>query len=171
MTAMAHEPVATDHETLLDYSALETPEGFRAELIGGGAGGVRGEFRWMGCPAKASPWSWRSRRASPGRTASPSGAAFARAGIPLYLLVDRKKSALTLFSDPTADDYVANNHRPLRQTPPPPRPLLLRPGDDRLPLNPEDPGPRAPAPELPLPPWPMTSVPSARSTSPSGAST
>lgn len=36
MTAMAHEPIATDHETLLDYFlALETPEGFRAELIEG----------------------------------------------------------------------------------------------------------------------------------------
>lgn len=36
MTAMAHAPMPTDEETLLDYFlALETPTGFRAELIEG----------------------------------------------------------------------------------------------------------------------------------------
>ncbi|MER7991060.1 Uma2 family endonuclease [Streptomyces noursei] len=36
MTAMAHEPSATDKETLLDFFlSLDTPEGFRAELVEG----------------------------------------------------------------------------------------------------------------------------------------
>ncbi|ANZ17695.1 Uma2 family endonuclease [Streptomyces noursei] len=36
MTAMAHEPMATDKETLLDFFlSLDTPEGFRAELVEG----------------------------------------------------------------------------------------------------------------------------------------
>ena len=36
MTAMAHEPMPTQDNTLLDgFLALETPTGFRAELIEG----------------------------------------------------------------------------------------------------------------------------------------
>ncbi|MFG2131564.1 Uma2 family endonuclease [Streptomyces sp. NPDC048751] len=37
---------------------------------------------------------------------------YARAGIPLYLLVDREASATTLFMDPVKDDYREHHTRP-----------------------------------------------------------
>lgn len=43
----------------------------------------------------------------------------ARAGIPLYLLVDREKKTVTLFSEPKDDDYVADVRVPFG------RPLAL----------------------------------------------
>ncbi|MEU5213268.1 Uma2 family endonuclease [Streptomyces sp. NPDC020742] len=48
---------------------------------------------------------------------------YARAGIPLYLLVDRSKAAITLFSDPSGDDYVGNNTAPLGKPLPLPAPF------------------------------------------------
>ncbi|AZM62605.1 hypothetical protein DMA10_18750 [Streptomyces sp. WAC 01420] len=38
---------------------------------------------------------------------------YARGGIPLYLLVDREASAITLFSDPEKDEYRERRTRPL----------------------------------------------------------
>jgi Uma2 family endonuclease len=38
---------------------------------------------------------------------------YARGGIPLYLLVDREASSITLFSDPEKDDYRELCTRPL----------------------------------------------------------
>ncbi|MGW9492988.1 Uma2 family endonuclease [Streptomyces prasinus] len=38
---------------------------------------------------------------------------YARGGIPLYLLVDRETSSITLFSDPERDDYREQCTRPL----------------------------------------------------------
>ena len=38
---------------------------------------------------------------------------YARGGIPLYLLVDREASSITLFSAPEKDDYREHSTRPL----------------------------------------------------------
>ncbi|WP_407287056.1 Uma2 family endonuclease [Streptomyces sp. BP-8] len=37
---------------------------------------------------------------------------YARAGIPLYLLVDREKSTMTLFSEPAGEDYTGIHRSP-----------------------------------------------------------
>ncbi|MFC5720328.1 Uma2 family endonuclease [Streptomyces gamaensis] len=166
MTVMAHEPAPTQEETLLDYFlALETPEGFRAELIEGEifvspapdgdhedhvSGIVREVLRKSStdmdvsghkglklprgglCPknyvipdATFAPRELRLFRGAPSWMA-PDGIAmvvevtstkperdrvakrhcYARAGIPLYLVVDRKESVVLLFSEPMDDDYA-----------------------------------------------------------------
>ncbi|MFI0501914.1 Uma2 family endonuclease [Streptomyces albogriseolus] len=38
---------------------------------------------------------------------------YARGGIPLYLLVDRETSSITLFGDPEGDEYREHRTRPL----------------------------------------------------------
>lgn len=164
MTAMAHEPL-TQAEVLLEgFLALDTPEGFRAELIGGeivvtpppdgdhedyiglivdqvarrartrmqfsgnkglklrSGGGCpknhaipdgtfaplelrlfRGAESWMAPEGVALVVEVTSTKPQADREAKRR--CYARGGIPLYLLIDRDDSSVTLFSDPENDDY------------------------------------------------------------------
>jgi Uma2 family endonuclease len=161
---MAHEPL-TQAEVLLEgFLALDTPEGFRAELIEGEivvtpppdgdhedhinlivkqvirqsrtdmdvsgnkglklkSGGAcpknhaipdatfapthlhlfRGADAWMPCEGVAMVVEVTSTKPEADREAKRR--CYARGGIPLYLLIDRDASSLTLFSDPEKDDY------------------------------------------------------------------
>ncbi|WP_367323577.1 Uma2 family endonuclease [Streptomyces sp. HUAS ZL42] len=163
MTAVAHEPIT--QELLLEwFLALETPEGFRAELIEGeivvtpppdgdhedyiglivgqvirrsrtdmqfsGNKGLKlgkaegcpkdhvipdgtfapGELRlyrgaepWMPCRGVAMVLEVTSTK--PRNDREVKRRCYARGGIPLYLLVDRDVSQVTLFSDPEKSDY------------------------------------------------------------------
>ncbi|MFD7278443.1 Uma2 family endonuclease [Streptomyces sp. NPDC059862] len=163
MTAMAHEPIT--QELLLEwFLALDTPEGFRAELIEGeivvtpppdgdhehyisriatqmirrsrtdmdfsGNKGLklknadgcpkdhvipdgtfapadlqlyRGADPWMPCEGVAMVLEVTSTKPKTDREIKRR--CYARGGIPLYLLVDRSVSSVTLFSDPEKDDY------------------------------------------------------------------
>ena len=164
MTAVAHEPITPAEGLLEIFLALETPEGFRAELIegeivvtpppdgdhedyielvvqqvygrsrtrmqfsgnkglklqGGGAcprdhvipDGTfaprqlrlyRGADSWMPCDGVAMVLEVTSTKPQTDREAKRR--CYARGGIPLYLLVDRDASSITLFSDPQNDDY------------------------------------------------------------------
>lgn len=164
MTAMAHEPL-TQAEVLLEgFLALDTPEGFRAELIEGEivvtpppdgdhedyinvvlkqvlrksrtdmdysgnkglklrSGGAcpknhaipdgtfaptglrlfRGADPWMAPEGVALVVEVTSTKPQADREAKRR--CYARGGIPLYLLIDRDDSSVTLFSDPENDDY------------------------------------------------------------------
>lgn len=164
MTAMAHEPL-TQAEVLLEgFLALDTPEGFRAELIEGeivvtpppdgdhedylglivdqvarrartrmqfsgnkglrlrSGGGCpknhaipdgtfaplelrlfRGAESWMPPEGVALVVEVTSTKPQADREAKRR--CYARGGIPLYLLIDRDDSSVTLFSDPENDDY------------------------------------------------------------------
>jgi len=164
MTAMAHEPL-TQAEVLLEgFLALDTPEGFRAELIEGEivvtpppdgdhedhinlivkqvirrsrtdmdvsgnkglklkSGGAcpknhaipdatfapthlrlfRGADAWMPCEGVAMVVEVMPTK--PGADREAKRRCYARGGIPLYLLIERDASSLTLFSDPEKDDY------------------------------------------------------------------
>lgn len=164
MTAMAHEPL-TQAEVLLEgFLALDTPEGFRAELIEGeivvtpppdgdhedyiglivdqvarrartrmqfsgnkglklrSGGGCpknhaipdgtfapldlrlfRGADPWMPCEGIALVVEVTSTKPQADREAKRR--CYARGGIPLYLLIDRDESSVTLFSDPEDADY------------------------------------------------------------------
>ncbi|MER5755026.1 Uma2 family endonuclease [Streptomyces sp. NPDC002088] len=164
MTAMAHEPL-TQEEVLLDgFLALDTPEGFRAELVEGeivvtpppdgdhedyiglivsqvirrsrtemqfsGNKGLklgkaeacpkdhvipdgtfapkvlrlyRGADPWMPCQGVAMVLEVTSTKPKADREVKRR--CYARAGIPLYLLVDRDTSEVTLLRDPRQDDY------------------------------------------------------------------
>ncbi|WP_423509465.1 Uma2 family endonuclease [Streptomyces xinghaiensis] len=166
MSAMAHEhePLTQEEVLLEGFLALDTPEGFRAELIEGdivvtpppeGAheanisriirqvarrsavdmdvSGNKGlmvpragqcvknhvipdltfaEARmglfddaeaWMPCDEVAMAVEVTSTRADRDRTTKRH--CYARGGIPLYLLVDREKCSVTLFSEPGEGDY------------------------------------------------------------------
>lgn len=165
MTAMACEPLSQADDVLLEgFLALETPEGFRAELIEGeivvtpppggdhencinqivkqvvrqsatdmdasGHKGLRlaksgmcprhhvipdqtfapadldlfpGADPWMPCDGVALVVEVTSRRADRDRHAKRH--CYAVSSIPLYLLVDRERGSVTLFSDPKGDDY------------------------------------------------------------------
>ncbi|MDT3398707.1 Uma2 family endonuclease [Streptomyces sp. B1866] len=58
---------------------------------------------WMPCDGVAMVCEVTSAWADRDRTAKRH--CYARGGIPLYLLVDRERSSVTLFSDPEKDDY------------------------------------------------------------------
>ncbi len=163
MTAMAHEPITRD--LLLEWFLdLDTPEGFRAELIEGeivvtpppdgdhedyiglivsqvhrrsvtdmqfsgnkglklkNAEGLladhvipdgtfaprksrlyRGAEPWMPCDGVTLVLEVTSTKPKADRETKRH--AYARGGVPYYLLVDRQESSITLFSDPGHDDY------------------------------------------------------------------
>ncbi|MGJ5750969.1 Uma2 family endonuclease [Streptomyces puniciscabiei] len=164
MTAMAHEPLTQADVLLEGFLALDTPEGFRAELIEGEivvtpppdgdhedciglilnqvikrsrtdmqfsgnkglklkSGGrcpkdhvipdgtfapselrlFRGADPWMPSDGVAMVLEVTSTKPTADRDAKRH--CYARAGIPLYLLVDRDTSSVTLFSDPRNEDY------------------------------------------------------------------
>ncbi len=166
MSAMAHEPLTQDHDHVLleGFLALDTPEGFRAELIEGeivvtpppdgdhesyinmilkqvirrsasdmdfsgnkgltvprGGLCVRnhvipdgtfapteldlfpGAESWMPCEGVSMVVEVTSTK--PDRDRKAKRHCYARGGIPLYLLVDRDNSDVTLFSDPENGDY------------------------------------------------------------------
>ncbi|MCT2590159.1 Uma2 family endonuclease [Streptomyces sp. N2-109] len=161
---MAHEPLSQEEVLLEGFLALDTPEGFRAELIEGeivvtpppdgdhedyislilkqvvresstdmdfsankglkvtrGPSGLthrvipdgtwtptdrrlfRGAESWMPTEGVAMVAEVTSSRADRDREAKRR--CYAQGRIPLYLLVDRSRSAVTLFSDPTDGDY------------------------------------------------------------------
>ncbi|GAA2299520.1 Uma2 family endonuclease [Streptomyces caniferus] len=183
MTAMAHEPMPTQDDILLEgFLALETPTGFRAELIEGeiavtpppdgdhedylslvseqvmqlsatamqfsGHKGLvlphaagrpadhvipdatiapralrlfRGAPPWMPSDGVAMVVEVTSRKPHKDRVAKRHG--YARSGIPLYLLIDRDKSAVTLFSEPEGEDYLATHIAPFGKPLPLPAPF------------------------------------------------
>ncbi|MFD5626993.1 Uma2 family endonuclease [Streptomyces sp. NPDC127072] len=161
---MAHEPLTQADVLLEGFLALDTPEGFRAELIEGEivvtpppdgdhedyielivsqvyrrsrtdmqfsgnkglklkSGGAcpknhaipdgtfaprelrlyRGADSWMPCDGVAMVVEVTSTK--PGVDREAKRRCYARGGIPLYLLVDREASSVTLFRDPERDDY------------------------------------------------------------------
>ncbi|WP_344046875.1 Uma2 family endonuclease [Streptomyces thermoalcalitolerans] len=171
MTAVAHEPITPAEGLLEIFLSLDTPEGFRAELIEGeivvtpppdgdhedyielivnqvyersrtsmqfsgnkglrlkSGGGCpkdhvipdgtfapralrlyRGAGPWMPCDGVAMVLEVTSTKPRTGREAKRR--CYARAGIPLHLLVDREASSVTLFSEPENDDYLELCTRP-----------------------------------------------------------
>ncbi|SOR82227.1 hypothetical protein SCNRRL3882_5678 [Streptomyces chartreusis NRRL 3882] len=171
MTAMAHEPLTQEEVLLEGFLALDTPEGFRAELIEGeivvtpppdgdhekyisrivrqvirrsrtdmdfsGNKGLKlvsggacpknhlvpdvtfgpierdlfgGVGSWMSCDGVAMVVEVTSTKPQADREAKRR--CYARAGIPLYLLVDRDAAQVTVFSEPKDDDYREHCARP-----------------------------------------------------------
>ena len=171
MTAMAHEPLSQEDVLLEGFLALDTPEGFRAELIQGeivvtpppdgdhedyiglivnqvirrsrtdmqfsgnkglklrSGGGCpknhlvpdgtfapmelrlyRGADSWMPCDGVAMVMDVTSTNPQADREAKRR--CYARAGIPLHLLVDRDTAQVTVFSEPKDDDYREHCARP-----------------------------------------------------------
>ncbi|MEU3301033.1 Uma2 family endonuclease [Streptomyces sp. NPDC006678] len=165
MSAMPHEPLTQADVLLEGFLALDTPEGFRAELIEGeivvtppldgdhedyisrivkqvirqsrtemdfsgnkglklvGSPGssrdhvipditfapadlslFRGADSWMPCDGVAMVVEVTSTRAQVDRETKRRS--YARGGIPLYLLIDRGASSLTLFSEAEGGDYL-----------------------------------------------------------------
>ncbi|MGW1888820.1 Uma2 family endonuclease [Streptomyces sp. NPDC002004] len=161
---MAHEPLTREEVLLEGFLALDTPEGFRAELIEGeivvtpppdgdhedyielvlnqvyrcsrtdmqfsGNKGLKVESEggsptnhvipdgtfaprrlrlyrsadpWMPCEGVALVVEVTSTRPQADRESKRR--CYARGAIPLYLLVDREASSVTLFSDPERGDY------------------------------------------------------------------
>ncbi|MGW0701298.1 Uma2 family endonuclease [Streptomyces sp. NPDC002867] len=182
MTAMPHEPLTQAQFLLEDFLALDTPEGYRAELIEGeivvtpppdgdhedyislivtqvirrsrsdmmfsGNKGLtlkeapgapkdhvipdgtfaprelrlyRGADSWMPCEGVAMVLEVTSRRAKVDREVKRRG--YARGGVPLYLLVDRDTSTVTLFSEPEDGDYRQHNLAPFGKPLPLPEPF------------------------------------------------
>ncbi|MFF1697081.1 Uma2 family endonuclease [Streptomyces sp. NPDC058257] len=164
MADLAHEAVTGPEILLQGFLGLDTPEGFRAQLIegeivvtpppdghhedllglvvsqiyrrartdmcfsgnkglklmGGGAGPenhaipdgtfaprelrlFRGADPWMPCNGVGMVVEVTDTRPQLDREAKRR--CYARGGIPLYLLIDREGSSVTLFSDPEGDDY------------------------------------------------------------------
>lgn len=171
MAVMTHESLSQAEVLLEGFLALDTPEGFRAELIEGEIvvtpppdgdhedyigqivnqvarksatdmlfsgnkglkvprGGLcpknhvipdgtwtprerrlfRGAESWMPCDGVAMVVEVTSAKPDGDRTAKRH--CYAMGGIPLYLLVDREKSSVTLFSDPDQDEYGQSDTRP-----------------------------------------------------------
>ncbi|MEV0095225.1 Uma2 family endonuclease [Streptomyces sp. NPDC050738] len=168
---MAHEQLAQADVLLEGFLALDTPTGFRAELIEGDivvtpppdgdhedyinlimkqvirqshtdmdfsgnkglklpSGGdcpknhvipdgtfaptarrlFQGAGSWMPCAGVALAVEVTSSKPQADREAKRR--CYAQGGIPLYLLIDRDKSSLTLFSDPEKGDYRESCTRP-----------------------------------------------------------
>ncbi|MER5440583.1 Uma2 family endonuclease [Streptomyces sp. NPDC002790] len=164
MPALAHEPLTQEEVLLEGFLSLDTPEGFRAELIQGEivvtpppdgdhedyinlilkqvirrsrtdmdfsgnkglklpSGGdcprnhlipdgtfapterrlFRGADSWMPCEGVAMAVEVTSSKPQQDREAKRR--CYAQGAIPLYLLIDRDKSSVTLHSDPSKGDY------------------------------------------------------------------
>ncbi|MFE7890613.1 Uma2 family endonuclease [Streptomyces sp. NPDC057412] len=71
----------------------------------------RGADPWMPCDGVSMVLEVTSTKPRSDREAKRR--CYARAGLPLYLLVDREESSITLFSDPGTDDYRGRCTRPL----------------------------------------------------------
>lgn len=71
----------------------------------------RGADPWMSCDGVALVLEVTSSRPQADRVAKRR--CYARGGIPLYLLIDRDESSITLFSTPEKDDYREHCTRPL----------------------------------------------------------
>ncbi|MGW3956865.1 Uma2 family endonuclease [Streptomyces sp. NPDC004752] len=71
----------------------------------------RGAESWMPCDGVAMVLEVTSTKPQADREAKRR--CYARAGIPLYMLVDRDASAITLFSAPEKDDYRVHCTHPL----------------------------------------------------------
>lgn len=104
----------------------------------------RGAPPWMPSDGVAMVVEVTSSKPHKDRVAKRHG--YARAGIPLYLLVDRSKATITLFSEPSGDDYVGNNTAPSANPSPspPPSPSTWKPptsSDLRAPAYPCSHGP------------------------------
>jgi Uma2 family endonuclease len=169
MTVMTREPEAPVDLTLQYFLSLDTPEGYRAELIDGEifvtpppngnhergisliveqvivSSATRMHFaghKGLIVPADtgqsrvipditfaprdldlfhdAPPWMLPGGVAmvvevtssSPDRDRTGKRHGYAAAGIPLYLLVDRQKGQVTLFSAPARNDYVTHTQVP-----------------------------------------------------------
>ncbi|MCN9239856.1 Uma2 family endonuclease [Streptomyces sp. RY43-2] len=171
MSVVAHEPITAAEGLLETFMGLDTPEGFRAELIEGEivvtpppdgdhehyisrimrqvvrrsridmdfsgnkglklrSGGAcprdylvpdgtfapldldlyRGAGSWMPCDGVAMVLEVTSSKPQTDREAKRR--CYARGRIPLYLLIDRDDSSVTLFSDPRGDDYRQHSTLP-----------------------------------------------------------
>jgi Uma2 family endonuclease len=73
----------------------------------------RGAQSWMPSAGVAMVVEVTSTKPARDRVAKRHG--YARAGIPLYLLVDRERSRVTLMSEPTEDDYALTRFVPFGQ--------------------------------------------------------
>jgi Uma2 family endonuclease len=71
----------------------------------------RGADSWMPCDGVAMVLEVTSSKPKADREAKRH--CYARGGIPLYLLIDREVSSITLFSDPEKDDYRQHCTLPL----------------------------------------------------------
>ncbi|WP_431040093.1 Uma2 family endonuclease [Streptomyces sp. P9-1] len=71
----------------------------------------RGADPWMPCDGVAMVVEVTSTKPQADREAKRR--CYARGGIPLYLLVDRETSSITLFGDPEGDEYREHRTRPL----------------------------------------------------------
>ncbi|RAY14865.1 Uma2 family endonuclease [Actinomadura craniellae] len=168
MTAMAYEPYPSDDVLLEGFLALQTPEGFKAELIDGEIivspppGGYHEraisqvnrqvmrnsplEMDFSGNRGLVLPSGGRcpKNHVIPDGVFAPAAldlfgndmpymppddvalvvevtstrpqsdreakrCCYARARIPLYLLIDRDRHTVTLFGDPEADDYTTSH--------------------------------------------------------------
>ncbi|CCK30483.1 hypothetical protein BN159_6104 [Streptomyces davaonensis JCM 4913] len=182
MTAMTHAPLTQEEVLLEGFLALDTPEGFRAELIEGeivvtpppdgdhekyisrivrqviklsrtemdlsGNKGLRlesgevgpknhvipdatfapvdldafgGAGSWMPCNGVAMVLEVTSTKPMADKEAKRR--CYARGSIPLYLLVDRDSTSVTLFSDPEKGDYREHCTRPFGKPLPLPAPF------------------------------------------------
>ncbi|MGQ5226599.1 Uma2 family endonuclease [Streptomyces sp. yara] len=71
----------------------------------------RGADPWMPCDGVAMVVEVTSTKPQADREAKRR--CYARGGVPLYLLVDRETSSITLFGDPEGDEYREHRTRPL----------------------------------------------------------
>jgi Uma2 family endonuclease len=83
----------------------------------------RGADPWMPCDGVAMVAEVTSSRPDVDREAKRRG--YARGGIPLYLLVDRHKSSITLFSEPENGDFQTHSTIPFGKTLPLPEPFAF----------------------------------------------
>ncbi|MBF6051004.1 hypothetical protein AF335_13680 [Streptomyces eurocidicus] len=83
----------------------------------------RGAPSWMPCEGVALVAEVTSGKANRDRVAKRH--CYARAGIPLYLLVDREEEAVTLFSEPSGQDYTEIHTTPYGKALPLPEPFAF----------------------------------------------